>query len=103
MTTHENRGPVDAGAQSAEHEHAGTASGARLELAVSAYIELEALLGLVPLVDGETLHALRGLSMRARDLLGVIYGCAIDPSWSNAEEDARTLYGHTKGCLGGAR
>ncbi len=103
MTTHENHGPVDADAQSVECERYATGRDARLDLANSAYVELAALLELLPLVDGETLYALRGLSMRSRDLLGVIYGCAIDPSWSNAEEDSRTLYGHTKGWLGGAR
>ncbi|GAA4413748.1 hypothetical protein GCM10023089_31940 [Quisquiliibacterium transsilvanicum] len=53
-------------------------------------------------IDAESLYALRGLSIRARDLLFIIYGAALDtePSAAEQEQNRQTLYRHVRGHLG---
>jgi len=74
----------------------------RRRLALDAFNELDALLDLVPQVDAESLFALRGLTLRARDLLSIVYAAALDPDPPHAEleHSRKTLYGYVRGHLG---
>jgi hypothetical protein len=74
----------------------------RRKLALDAFNELDALLDLVPQVDAESLFALRGLTMRADDLLSIIYtaGLDLDPSPADLEDSRKMLYGYIRGRLG---
>jgi len=74
----------------------------RRQLALDAFNELDALLGLVPQVDAESLFALRGLSLRGQELLSIIYTAGLDPqpSQSDLEQGHKTLYRYIRGHLG---
>lgn len=64
----------------------------REALARQAFHELDALLGLIPKVDREGLEALRGLTMRCHDLLGIVYA-GMDESFATTEQMQVTVYG----------